>query len=1093
MNRVGWGCRGGGGARGGGAGVVGNVADVARPLAVALRFSSSSALAFLAAAGLSHRRRPDLHQKIFPRPLGAAARLVSATAFFSTATTTTTTITSTFNLTIQRRSHSYHNPAQPLAARSKTSFDMSATTEVAWTAKKTRDQFIDYFVKQKGHTLVPSSSVVPHNDPTLLFANAGMNQFKPIFLGTINKADPLYTVKRAVDTQKCIRAGGKHNDLDDVGKDSYHHTFFEMLGNWSFGDYFKKGAIEMSWELLTKVFGIAPDRLYVTYFEGDSKNGLEPDLEAKEIWRSVGVADDHILPGNMKDNFWEMGETGPCGPCSEIHYDRIGGRNAAHLVNEDDPDVLEIWNNVFMQYDRQADRSLKVLPAQHVDTGMGFERLVSVLQNKRTNYATDVFTPLFATIKKVAQEQQLKTDPIEIPDYSDKYNTEQSKDDPKLIDTTFRIIADHIRLLAFAIADGGVPNNEGRGYVVRRVLRRGCRYATTYLNVELGKFFSSILPALVEQMGEQFPELRQKQQDIAEILDEEEVAFKRTLSKGQILFERLKKEAISNGSKKLSGDDIWRLYDTFGYPVDLTQILCNENDLTYDDAEIAAAGERAREASKSIKKEGESFPKLDVHHIAKLNELKAIPSNDEPKFSQGSTTGKIQSIFHNGEFLDATKDLPESARFGIILDKTNFYAEQGGQVADTGKIILGDKAAFTVLDVQTFGGFIVHNGYLSYGQLASGDEVECEFDELHRQPIRNNHTGTHVLNHSLREHLGDDVMQKGSLVDADKLRFDFSHKAAITNEQLKKIEDSSNAYIKQNSVVYTKDVELKKAHEIFGLRAVFGENYPDPVRVVSVGVDVDTLLADPQNPKWRDISVEFCGGTHVDQTGIIKDLIIVEESGIAKGIRRVVAVTGVKAREVQRIAEEMQARIKTAGAMELGPEKEQEVKSITAEVSSLQISTLVKDDLRKQLTTISKSILDSQKAKQKAEVKAAVDKVTAYFKENPESKVYIARSTDTADPKIVAEVLNHFKKKEKARSCYIFAAGAEGAVAHGVYVGADAPKSVSAQDWASVVSGIVGGASGGKEPTRTGQGTDATKLNQAVDEATKWFEEKLKI
>lgn len=384
-----------------------------------------------------------------------------------------------------------------------------------WPADKVYKTFLDYFVKKNGHDHVPSSSVVPHNDPTLLFANAGMNQYKSIFLGTVDPNSAFAKMKRAANAQKCIRAGGKHNDLDDCGKDSYHHTFFLMLGNWSFGDYFKKEAIDYSWELLTKVYGLDPNRLYVTYFEGYAPGKLEPDNEAKEFWRAVGVPDDHILPGNMKDNFWEMGDQGPCGPCSEVHYDRIGGRNASHLVNQDDPNVLEIWNNVFIQYNRESDGSLRSLPAKHVDTGMGFERLVSILQDKSSNYDTDVFTPIFKTIQKVTG----------VRDYQGKFGEE----DADGIDTAYRVIADHLRMTSFAIADGGTPNNVGRGYVVRRVLRRGVRYARKYMNAEIGSFFSKLLPTLVEQMGTDFPEIKQKEQDIKEILDEEESAFALTL------------------------------------------------------------------------------------------------------------------------------------------------------------------------------------------------------------------------------------------------------------------------------------------------------------------------------------------------------------------------------------------------------------------------------------------------------------------------------------------------------------------------------------------------------------------------------------
>ncbi|KAF8865356.1 putative alanyl-tRNA synthetase [Acephala macrosclerotiorum] len=950
-----------------------------------------------------------------------------------------------------------------------------------WSAQVVRKTFLEFF-EGKEHTIVPSSSVVPHNDPTLLFTNAGMNQFKPIFLGTVGKTDDMAQLKRAVDTQKCIRAGGKHNDLDDVGKDSYHHTFFEMLGNWSFGDYFKKGAIEMSWELLTKVYGLDPDRLYVTYFEGDASAGLAPDLEAKELWKSVGVKDDHILPGNMKDNFWEMGDQGPCGPCSEVHYDRIGGgRNAAHLVNMDDPNVLEIWNNVFIQFDRQKDKSLKTLPAKHVDTGMGFERLVSVLQDKKSNYDTDVFHPLFAKIQEVTRAR----------DYKDLYG-EEDKDG---IDTAYRVIADHIRLLTFAISDGGVPNNEGRGYVVRRVLRRGSRYARKYFNAEIGSFFSKILPALVDQMGGQFPEIVKKQEDVKEILDEEEEAFARTLDRGEKMFEKYATTAVKNKTKKLSGDDVWRLYDTFGFPEDLTKIMAEERGLETDEAEIRIAQERAREASKSVKEAAHTFAKLDVHQIAELDKIGIPRPNDDAKFSKGDTLGKIQLIYDGKDFLKTTEGLPKDKPFGILLDKTNFYAEQGGQVFDTGKMIIDDVAEFRVLDVQAYGGYIVHNGYLEYGHLKAGDEVISEYDELRRAPIRNNHTGTHILNHALREHLGDDINQKGSLVDQDKLRFDFSHKAQVTLPELKKIEDSSNAYIKQNCEIYAKDVDLDTAKSIEGVRAVFGETYPNPVRVVSVGVPVDELLENPKNPKWREVSVEFCGGTHVANTGLIKDLVIVEESGIAKGIRRIVAYTGDAAHEVQRLAVEFGKKITELDALPHGPEKEAGVKTTQIELNQLTISTLEKDELKTRFAKVQKDILDEQKKKQKAESKTALETVTGHFAENKESKAYIGQLPISANARAIADVMNHFKSKAKDKTVYLFGGSeTEGSVVHGVYVGTEhASKGVTAEHWAAAVSEVVGGRSGGKEPTRTGQGTNPDKIEEAVAVAEKWFQEKLKL
>ncbi|SPO02115.1 probable alanine--tRNA ligase, cytosolic [Cephalotrichum gorgonifer] len=950
-----------------------------------------------------------------------------------------------------------------------------------WTAPKVRETFFKFF-SEHGHTIVPSSSVVPHNDPTLLFNNAGMNQFKPIFLGTIGKTDDFAGLKRAADSQKCIRAGGKHNDLDDVGKDSYHHTFFEMLGNWSFGDYFKKEAIAMSWELLTTVYGLDPSRLYVSYFEGSAELGLEPDLEAKELWMSMGVPEDHIIPGNIKDNFWEMGDQGPCGPCSEIHYDKVGGRNAVSLVNQDDPMVVEIWNIVFMQFDRQADRSLKPLPAKHIDTGMGFERLVSALQDTTSNYSTDVFTPLFKQIELVTGARP----------YTDKYG----KDDADGIDTAYRVVADHVRLLAFAITDGAVPNNDGRGYVVRRVLRRGARYARKYFNTEIGSFFSKILPALVDQLGGQFPDLVKKQQDLKEILDEEEIAFARALDRGEVQFERYAKDALKRDDKKLDGALVWLLYETFGFPVDLTQIMAEEKGLVIDDAEVNAAKEKAREASKHVKEAVQTFGKLTVHHLAELEQDLNIPRpNDDAKFQKDEVSGKVQLIFDGQGFIKSTKDLPPNAPIGILLDKTNFYAESGGQVADTGRLVIDGSTEFKVLDVQAYGGYIVHNGYLEYGQLSAGDEVICDYDELRRSPIRINHTGTHILNHSLRQVLGDEVHQKGSLVDADKLRFDFSHKTGVTLAELKKIEDMSNEDIKRDAKIYAKEVDLDLARSIEGCRAVFGETYPNPVRVVSVGMDIDTMLADPTNTEWRQYSVEFCGGTHVDQTGLIKDLVIVEESGIAKGIRRIIAYTGDAAHEVQRIAADFSKQLDALEALPYGPEKEQAVKARGVEFSQLTISTLTKDELKKRYEKIAQGVLAEQKKRQKAESKTALDAVQGHFKKDEEAKWFVGRLPISANAKAISDVVNHYKSKDKERSVYIFGGSKEeGAVCHAVFVGSHlASKGITAEGWAASVTEVIGGRSGGKEPTRQGQGTKPEAVDEAVDTAAKWLEEKLKL
>ncbi|KAH0349858.1 alanyl-tRNA synthetase, partial [Aureobasidium melanogenum] len=953
----------------------------------------------------------------------------------------------------------------------------SQPTEQQWNAAKVRSTFIDYFVKKRDHTFVPSSSVVPHSDPTLLFANAGMNQYKSIFLGTVDPSSDFASLKRATNSQKCIRAGGKHNDLDDVGKDSYHHTFFEMLGNWSFGDYFKKEAIAWSWELLTKEFGLDPARMYVTYFEGDKAGGLEPDLEAKELWKSVGVPEDHILPGNMKDNFWEMGDQGPCGPCSEIHYDRIGGRNAAHLVNMDDPNVLEIWNNVFIQYNRESDKSLRPLPNKHVDTGMGFERLVSVLQNKSSNYDTDVFSPLFDRIQEITGVRK----------YEGKFGSE----DADGIDTAYRVVADHVRLLTFAITDGGIPNNMGRGYVVRRVLRRGARYARKYLNTDIGDFFSKIVPTLVAQMGDMFPEIKKKEQDVKEILNEEELSFAKTLDRGEAMFEKYAQQCKDNNTKSLSGSDVWRLYDTYGFPVDLTQLMAEERGLTINEEEVNAAQAKAKEASKGEKKAGADLVKLDVHDLGKLDTMTEVSkTDDEPKFGRGNINATVKAIYHNKQFLSSTSEIPEGEQFGVILDKTNFYAEQGGQENDTGKILIDGEAELDVQNVQSYAGYVLHTGYMTYGTFKTGDSVICEYDELRRHPIRNNHTGTHILNFALRAVLGDDINQKGSLVAPEKLRFDFSHKAALSDKELQEVETKSTSYIRQNSPVYSLEVPLATARNIKGVRAVFGETYPDPVRVVSVGVPVEQLLEDVHNPEWENVSVEFCGGTHVDKTGEIKELIVLEEGGIAKGIRRIIAVTGQAAHEVQRVAQEFSDDLALLEKMEYSPQKEAKAKQLQVQLNQLTISAVTKTQLKERFAKVAKANLDQQKAFLKAENKTVTDTIAKHFTENPESKRLVVRVPISANSKAISEAIKTISSKQKDKTIYLIAADEkDGKVVHGCHVSAEAKeKGVDAPAWANEVAGVLGGKAGGKGATSLGQGTQPENADQAVELATKYLE-----
>lgn len=880
-----------------------------------------------------------------------------------------------------------------------------------------------------------------------------------------------------MNSQKCIRAGGKHNDLEDVGRDSYHHTFFEMLGNWSFGDYFKKEAIEYSWELLTKVYGLKEDRLYVTYFGGDEASGLLPDLEAKKLWEDVGVDPSHILPGSVKDNFWEMGEQGPCGPCSEVHYDRIGGRNAAELVNEDDPNVIEIWNNVFMQFNREADGTLRPLPAKHIDTGLGFERLVSILQNCSSNYDTDVFQPLFKKIQEMTGAR----------DYTGKFGAE----DVDGIDTAYRVLADHVRTLTFALADGGVPNNEGRGYVLRRILRRGARYARKYFNYPIGNFFSTLAPTLIDQVQDIFPELTKNTSNTFEILDEEEASFARTLDRGEKLFEQYA-IAAQKGTKILNGKDVWRLYDTYGFPVDLTQLMALEAGLKIDEAGFEKARIESYEASKAGgKSKGSDLIKLDVHALAKLNEEKLDRTDDHYKYGTENVEAKILKIYDGQEFVDEISDITK--QYGIILDKTPFYAEQGGQEYDTGKIVIDGASEFNVENTQQYNGYVFHTGRLAEGSLKVGDAVIAGYEELRRWPLRNNHTGTHILNLALREVIGTEVHQKGSLVAPEKLRFDFSHKQGLTLDEVSKIEAICNQEIKKAQIVYAKDVPLEQAKGITSVRAVFGETYPDPVRVVSIGVPIDDLLSSPTDEKWMTVSIEFCGGTHVAKTSDIKDLVLTEESGIAKGIRRIVAVTGNEAHDVQRIASEFSKDLESAGKLEFGPLKEKKLKELGVKLGQLNISILSKSELKNRFNVFDKEIKDENKARQKAESKKTLDTVKDYFAEN-ESSAFLVKHVDiSANAKSITEAINFIKSKNPDKSIYIFTGNAD-KVAHGCYISDKAiEKGVNASELAKHASEFIGGKAGGKGNVVQGMGDKLDGIPNAVDELEKLLKEKLSI
>jgi alanyl-tRNA synthetase len=948
-----------------------------------------------------------------------------------------------------------------------------------------RKAFIDFFLAKPragdGHTFIPSSPSVPHDDPTLLFTNAGMNQFKPIFLGQADPGSPLGRLKRAANSQKCIRAGGKHNDLEDVGKDTYHHTFFEMLGNWSFGDYFKAESIAWGWELLTGTFGIPRDRLYATYFEGNPKQGLAPDTEARDIWLSFLPAS-HVLPGNMKDNFWEMGDTGPCGPCSEIHYDRIGGRDASSLVNKSDPDVIEIWNHVFIQFNRESDGSLRPLPAKHVDTGMGFERLVSVLQNKRSNYDTDVFAPIFRDIEKLTGARS----------YSGKLGAA----DRDQVDMAYRVIADHIRTLTIAVTDGAMPSNVGRGYVLRRILRRAARYGRQMLGAKTG-FFSQLVPVVAESMGDAFPELKKNPQRVIDILKDEEESFGRTLDRGIKLFVEVAESATN---KTIAGSDAFKLYDTFGFPIDLTELMAEERGLNVDMPGYEAERKKAEDLSRSGGKEGAGQElTLNAETADKLKKMNIAPTDDIDKFHARDISAKVLAIFNGDNFDNHAKASSGTVtkQIGLILDKTNMYAEMGGQEADHGRIAtVGDHGAdrdgshmaaeFRVEGVKTFAGYVLHIGRVSQGDLKVGDKVLLKVDHTRRHPIQANHTATHLMNLGLRKTLGDHIDQKGSLVAPDRLRFDFSHTQPVSPAEIAKVEDLVRSQIKQDLTVYAEVAPLAPAKAISGLRAVFGEQYPDPVRVVSVGQPVSELLASPESDMWKELSIEFCGGTHVTSTKDIGNFAILSEEAVAKGVRRLVAVTGVSASAALQAADQMSARLHTASVMD-DSRLARELPELITSLDSLTMPASRRAELRAELSGLQERIKQAQKKLSEGLTAEAVATARAIAESALTSNDQIIISSIDAgeDRNAMNAALKTIREKCPRAAVMLFSVEQNtGKVSISCAVPQDLiTKGLKAGDWLKEAAAVVGGKGGGKPDAAQGGGTDGSKVKEAIQTA----------
>jgi alanyl-tRNA synthetase len=864
------------------------------------------------------------------------------------------------------------------------------------TSAEIRKQFLDFFASKK-HQIVPSAPIVVKNDPTLLFTNAGMNQFKDYFLGN---RKPDFT--RIVDTQKCLRVSGKHNDLEEVGVDTYHHTMFEMLGNWSFGDYFKDEAIAWSWELLTEVYKIDKDRLYVSVFKGDDAEGLPMSSIALEAWKKL-VPEDKIIFGNKKDNFWEMGDTGPCGPCSEIHVDcrsdeerkLIPGRD---LVNNDHPQVIEIWNNVFMQYNRLKDGTLEPLPAKHVDTGMGFERLVRVLQGKQSNYDTDVFSGTIEAVAGITGKA---------------YDRSDSKEA-----VAFRVLADHIRAISFTIADGQLPSNTGAGYVIRRILRRAVRYYYTYLDYKQPLLFQ-LVPLLAAQFENVFPELKAQQDFVTKVVKEEEDSFLRTLDKGLKRIDELMK---SSSSKVIEGKAAFELFDTYGFPIDLTRLIAQENNLSVDENGFEAEMQQQKNRSRAA-------TAIDAADWVIVHE------NDAPSFTgytdteSNTTVSKYRKVTAKG-----------TTGYQIVLAATPFYAESGGQVGDTG-VLEFNGSSIDVIDTKKENNLIIH----FTTELPTNIEgpVVAKVNTSSRKNISAHHSATHLLHAALRQVLGTHVAQKGSLVNAAQLRFDFSHFAKVSDDEMQQIETIVNQKIRENIPVVIKEMTKDEAVAL-GAMALFGEKYGDTVRVV---------IMDP------NYSIELCGGTHIGATGELGLFKLKHESAVAAGVRRIEAVCGEGA-----ITQVNEALAELEAIKELVKNTKEPVKAVQQIVSDVQ-------SLKKRVESYEALALIGIKKELEAKVTSIGD------------THFIGSVVTVSNPdglkKLCTELQGNF-----TNLLVVLAANIEGKAAVAVLVddtlnnakGLEAQKIIKEQ-----IAPLIKGGGGGQKGLATAGGQDPSNLMQVIE------------
>lgn len=975
---------------------------------------------------------------------------------------------------LRRRLRPLSGPPGRFSAGSARSFSGSPPPELP--AARVRSTFLDFFRQRHGHRLVPSSPVRPRGDRSLLFVNAGMNQFKPIFLGTADPRSEMASYRRVVNSQKCVRAGGKHNDLEDVGRDVYHHTFFEMLGNWSFGDYFKEEACCMAWSLLTEHYGIPADRLYVSYFAGDAESGLPADEETRQIWLEVGVPPARLLPFGLKENFWEMGDSGPCGPCTEIHYDHVGGRDAAALVNTDSPEVVEIWNLVFMQYNRELDHSLRLLPQFSVDTGMGLERLVSVLQGKRSNYDTDLFTPLLHAIHQRSR----------VGSYGGRTGTA----DEGKVDMAYRVVADHIRTLSVCIADGIYPGMSGAELVLRRILRRAVRFCAEVLQAPQG-VLASLVPTVTHTLGDVYPELHREADRIMDVINENEAHFLSSLQQGsRLILRTLNRMDYKDGVFPASV--AWSLHRDLGFPLDLVDLMLEDRGVQVDHQELDRLVAENQKVMSDLRSGAGSQLMLDIVSLANLQRL-SVPHTDdtlkyqyrleEDRYVFPACRATVLALY-DGQGL--VSEVTEGQRCGVILDQTCFYSEQGGQSHDQGYFTRQglQDVLYPVEAVVLAGGYVVHQ-VTAADSLKTGDQVQLHLDQDHRLSCMVNHTATHILNFALRKVLGHSVQQRGSHVSADRLRFDFSVKSSLDVSQLQEVDRCVHDIISANHVVHSQELPLQAARSIEGLRTV-DEVYPDPVRVVSVAVPVCDLVDDQAD---RETSVELCCGTHLLQTGAIKDLVIVSERQLVKGISRIIAVTG---REASRAREDGQvlsqdvdslsARVagSTPSSLDSAQCLAKEIGVLSDAVDNTPIPQWQRRELQSRLRALQRT---SNTTVRKLESREAAVRAQALLEKNGRKDLQVDL-VETNSLSIVMKTVNQLSTAAPLSYVMLLAHQRHsGKVLCACQVPKDSP-SLLASDWAVAVCHHLGGSAGGSALVAKGTGSSSD-----ITEALRWAEE----